>query len=346
MKPLDPVFLLVFLIFLFLAWRSVGSSGVRTAKQALDWLGGWGVGMLGILVVLVFILPYIIRVGTPHTQSNWGGIINNARQGVSRIAPQSEPLPNTVPYIISTASPAPAPASTVSPPVASPQAIIRHEDAIEIYVVKAGDTLQKIADRFDVSVSDITSANSLSSPNLIRVGDELDIPVTVEIVLPTAVPTPEPPPSSPTPEPSLESASQPSGDLDSALADLAAARLDGDIDRGEEAIHDIIAIEPNHPAVVAERAAIDKAVELKEKWVEEGKYNLAVEGGFDEVLAGYSFVVVAYDEKVLTPKTGETMTVRCTTPGWMKDFEFDLSAYSVHLLGGNAIGDEFSVWSN
>lgn len=46
------------------------------------------------------------------------------------------------------------------------------------YTVVAGDTLSDIADNFGVSVSDIVNANaSITDPNLIRVGQVINIPL-------------------------------------------------------------------------------------------------------------------------------------------------------------------------
>lgn len=66
------------------------------------------------------------------------------------------------------------------------------------YRVVWGDTLTRIARRFDTSVTAILQANpQITNPNLIFVGQELEIPTDG-----SPVPTPEPPPgSTPTPAP-------------------------------------------------------------------------------------------------------------------------------------------------
>lgn len=46
----------------------------------------------------------------------------------------------------------------------------------QTYVVQVGDTLSSIAASFDVSVDDLASANDLSDPDMIRLGQELTIP--------------------------------------------------------------------------------------------------------------------------------------------------------------------------
>ena len=45
-----------------------------------------------------------------------------------------------------------------------------------IYVVKSGDTLSAIANRFDTSVSDLAYTNGIANPNLIYAGQVLVIP--------------------------------------------------------------------------------------------------------------------------------------------------------------------------
>jgi murein DD-endopeptidase MepM/ murein hydrolase activator NlpD len=45
-----------------------------------------------------------------------------------------------------------------------------------VYIVQAGDTLSSIAERFNVSVADLMSANNISNPNLLAAGQQLVIP--------------------------------------------------------------------------------------------------------------------------------------------------------------------------
>jgi LysM repeat protein len=54
------------------------------------------------------------------------------------------------------------------------------------YVVKAGDTLWAIANRFGVTINQIAAANNITNVNLIRVGQVLIIPGS------STVPVPEP----------------------------------------------------------------------------------------------------------------------------------------------------------
>lgn len=53
---------------------------------------------------------------------------------------------------------------------------LRVVTAEEEYVVQSGDSLSAIAKRFDVTLGDLMSANRMSNPNLVSVGERLTIP--------------------------------------------------------------------------------------------------------------------------------------------------------------------------
>ena len=63
------------------------------------------------------------------------------------------------------------------PPTAVP--VVREEDQPkeEFYTIQAGDTLTAIATRYDVSMESIIAANDIADAALIRVGQELVIPL-------------------------------------------------------------------------------------------------------------------------------------------------------------------------
>jgi LysM repeat protein len=72
-----------------------------------------------------------------------------------------------------------------------------------VYVVKPGDTLGTIAQRFGVTVDEIMAANGLTDPNVLSAGESLTIPVPGSVP-PTAVPStasllPTNPPQTPLP---------------------------------------------------------------------------------------------------------------------------------------------------
>ena len=61
------------------------------------------------------------------------------------------------------------------------------------YIVKAGDTLSKIADSFETTVDEIIAANGIADPNTIEVGQRLIIPsLTSTAAQPAESSTPTP----------------------------------------------------------------------------------------------------------------------------------------------------------
>jgi LysM repeat protein len=63
---------------------------------------------------------------------------------------------------------------TATPGLPPPPAQVRNTD--QLYVVREGDSLSAIADRFDVTEAAIMRANNLTDPNRILEGQELIIP--------------------------------------------------------------------------------------------------------------------------------------------------------------------------
>lgn len=61
-----------------------------------------------------------------------------------------------------------------------------------VYVVQAGDTLFRIAQRFETTVEAIAAANDLTDPSLIRVGQRLVIPTARPELVPEPPPEPAP----------------------------------------------------------------------------------------------------------------------------------------------------------
>jgi LysM repeat protein len=71
----------------------------------------------------------------------------------------------------------------------------------EIYTVKSGDTLTKIARAHGTTVKAIESANPSVDPNHIKVGDKLKIPAKTEAAAPAPEPAPAPAAPAPAPAP-------------------------------------------------------------------------------------------------------------------------------------------------
>ena len=97
-------------------------------------------GALGIAALILFMLPAIIGIG--------GGGTSNASPSATRPASSASRAP--------TVAPAPTPV---------------------VYVIKKGDTLSKVANRFDVELEDLLAANpDIKDPNKISLGQEIIIP--------------------------------------------------------------------------------------------------------------------------------------------------------------------------
>jgi LysM repeat protein len=102
-----------------------------------------------------------------------GQRISLVNQSATRIAATAQPLTATV---IATPVPTTTPAPTASqPPTTTPTDIplagpVKH-------IVKPGDTLIAIAATYDAAVKDIADANSLQVGGVLRIGQELLIPV-------------------------------------------------------------------------------------------------------------------------------------------------------------------------
>ena len=63
---------------------------------------------------------------------------------------------------------------------ASPSPTLPPEPTAQVYVVAKGDTMSKIAKRFDVTIEQLLAANpQIKNADKIKIGDQLTIPVPV-----------------------------------------------------------------------------------------------------------------------------------------------------------------------
>ena len=133
-------------------------------RRRLSW-----VDVLLVLAVLA-VLVFWWRVGTESSREVGN---DNVAQGI---------LPTTIPFLDATptptVTPTPEPTST-PPPVQSETVLVKH-------VVESGETLGSIAIQYNVTVDAIQQANGLAD-ELIRIGDELTIPIVRENVASSAV---------------------------------------------------------------------------------------------------------------------------------------------------------------
>jgi LysM repeat protein len=119
-------------------------------------------GALGVAALILFMLPAIIGIG------GGGGSSSSAIPSGTRTAATRSAAPSV------NAAPTPV-----------------------VYVIKKGDTLSKVADKFDVELADLLAANpDITDPNKISLGQE--------IVIPTA------PPPSVEPSTDVEGSAEPS----------------------------------------------------------------------------------------------------------------------------------------
>jgi LysM repeat protein len=91
----------------------------------------------------------------------------------------------TLPVATATAvPPTPVPTATPVPTLAT---------VPSTYVVKAGDTLAKIADRFGTTIAALVEANNIANPNLVTIGSTLAMPGAGTSKSVAAAATPKPP---------------------------------------------------------------------------------------------------------------------------------------------------------
>jgi LysM repeat protein len=110
-------------------------------------------GAVGFAAVALFMLPAILGIG--------GGSSPSAR-------------PSTSPAVAT----------------AVPSATIKPGPTAQVYVVKKGDTMSKIAARFEVTVEEIMAVNpAITNPNKIALGQEIVIPAASSSAAPVAKPS-------------------------------------------------------------------------------------------------------------------------------------------------------------
>jgi LysM repeat protein len=98
--------------------------------------------------------------------------------------PTNTPLPIFVTF---TPGPSPTPSAT---PVVSPTPISSEFPFTFRYVVKAGDTLSDLAQKYDSDVDAIVSVNGITDVGLIYVGQVLDLPTRTPVYAATVTPYP------------------------------------------------------------------------------------------------------------------------------------------------------------
>ncbi len=124
---------------------------------------------------------------TPATATPRATATRFAKAGAAVAAAASPALSRTVSLLgLVTATPTEEPATAT--PTATP------EPVLEVYRVRAGDTLSEIATAYDVTVDDLLVTNDLTEEDVytIQPGDDLRIPAPTPEGAPTATPRPGP----------------------------------------------------------------------------------------------------------------------------------------------------------
>jgi LysM repeat protein len=92
----------------------------------------------------------------------------------------------------------PPPAATATSSVATPiPTVPTQTPTTTTYIVQPGDTLLRIALRFNTTIAAISQLNGITNPNVIRYGQRLIIPVGGGVVVPSEPSPPQPPTAAP-----------------------------------------------------------------------------------------------------------------------------------------------------
>ncbi|MEW6223086.1 MAG: LysM peptidoglycan-binding domain-containing protein [Chloroflexota bacterium] len=116
------------------------------------------------------------RVGLPSFSSLWIAVAALVLAGAFLffVGPMLLGLGGDSPGTGGGATPSP------TPETASPSPTLPPEPTAQVYVVAKGDTMSKIAKRFDVTIEQLLAANpQIKNPDRIKIGDQLTIPVPV-----------------------------------------------------------------------------------------------------------------------------------------------------------------------
>ena len=206
MGALQILTIIIVLLSIFYA-----ANNPKKTKEALDYLGGFGVTVIGFLFIVIFGIPYLVDYAEPTIERNYSDMLNDARN-VQIDFDFFRPNQSQEDWVIPTQPAAPqAVPGQPQFPTAVPQqpTVVARVEGTQ-HTVKAGETLREIAEQYGVSVEDLVSLNGLSDPNVISVGQVLLISpqsAAVPEAQPEAVATPAPalptpaPTAVPTPEP-------------------------------------------------------------------------------------------------------------------------------------------------
>ena len=135
------------------------------------------VGGQGLARGVVFMTVALLIAVTFATRSLWyPETVEASTRVTARSTPQAPAVPSPTPLILAvppTAVPTPI-ASNLPTPTPTPS--LAPTPTIREYVVQAGDTLTAIAQQYSVTVTALAEFNQITDPNVISVGQRLQIP--------------------------------------------------------------------------------------------------------------------------------------------------------------------------
>lgn len=343
------------LLLIIIAFMVANRSKVASPARAVDYLGGFFIVFGAILFALLFGLPKLMVITPNVARNNYAPILSGTGRNVQQafntatdyIASSSVPLSST-----------PAPEPTVPPLLVAPQpqpTTVSQETLVigsTTYTIQPGDRLLAIASEYDVSVDEIVALNPGLNPDRIKVGEEIEIP-TQQVVVVTVAPVvveQAPEQSSPVPTPT---ASPVPVDLEDAFASLANYKRDGDITAALSVLDAIDRVSPDNQNAAAIRTEIEAASSLKGSWATLGRkveddpdkfyYNEVQRPFVYQLLGGYDFEIIEYEEKFGSSANYETMRIRCVSPGWLVGTEFTLQAGHITPFGYENVGDVVTI---
>jgi LysM repeat protein len=97
--------------------------------------------------------------------------------------PKPPPAPPPTPVVMPPPAPPPAPPAPIMKPVVKIEPV-PVEMTTKSYTIKSGDSLSRVAQRFNVSMRDVMKLNKISDPNKVRVGQKLALPGYVNLNAP------------------------------------------------------------------------------------------------------------------------------------------------------------------
>ena len=127
---------------------------------------------LGVAAVFALVLTSCFGGGGDDDESSDETTTTSAAPTVQTLAPVVEPVAPVQPPT-PTAAPPPAPTTAAPPP--APTTAAPASGGLT-YTVQSGDTLAAIADRFNVTVDEIISANNITNADVISIGQQFIIP--------------------------------------------------------------------------------------------------------------------------------------------------------------------------